>query len=452
MAPAVAASSGSVYDCRALPLPSGIAPGHLLVAVTTGWWAADQAAAYNANPAAGWNPPAGWTFGAGQAFTAVAGQMLGFAWWYRYATGSESGSLAFSQNPVGGASDYDDLYGLGATLRITGGPTSGNPFLETAYIGQLAGDLLTMPTLTPAAGESLILAVAHREGAGTLTQPAGWTQTVYTTGGVVGGTQQVSWMQQATAAALAGLAWTVTAAAMSDMQAVTIRGGTSGSSLTASIIDTLTITDTSSPQTVAVYETAADPVATTDTAAATIIASRAVADPAGLADTTTTTQGLTRATTDILAVADSPAIVQQAARTITDTLNLTDSISTSLTPAEGSDLTRHIEDLATATDTAIHSTSRPRASEDTAGIQDSAAAAQSAVRTMGDDALLADTITTSLTATRPVSDQLALTDAVTGKLISVSGWRDIHITATDPGARLTATEPVPSRITAEEPR
>lgn len=231
MAPVVAASSGSVYDCRTLPLPSGIAAGNLLVAVVTGWWDADQASYYNAstaNMAAAWNAPAGWTFGTGRAFTAIGSQMIAFAWYYRYADGSESGDLNFTQNPVNGAGDYSDEYGLGGTLRITGGPSSGNPFLETAYNGStVAPATITLPTLTPAANETLVLAVAHREGAGTLTQPASppFTQTIYTTGGVVGGTQQVSYYAQATAAAL-DLTWTTTGASMADVQAVTIRGST----------------------------------------------------------------------------------------------------------------------------------------------------------------------------------------------------------------------------------
>lgn len=455
-APVVAASSGNVYDCRTLPLPSGIAAGHLLVAVTTGWWETDQSAAYNANPAAGWNAPAGWTFGAGRAFTATVSQMIGFAWWYRYADGSESGDLNFTQNPVSGAGDYGDLYGLGATLRITGGPTSGNPYLETSYTGQLAAESIVMPTFTPGGDESLVLAVVHREGAGTLTQPAGWTQTVYTTGGVVGGTQQVSWYQQATAAALSGLTWTVTAAAMSDLMSVTIRPASGGSSLTATVNDTVGITDSTSrtlsaaravadpveitdlgsPQAMTISQTIPDPVGITDTATATQQAARTANDTVGATDTITTTSEAARGPSDPAGVTDLVAAIMSVARLVTDPVGVTDAVEAVLIGA-GAAL---VEDQVGITDTATVIATAQRGPADPAGVTDQVTISLALARTPSDGVGITDSVTAVLTGAgaTTAADTVPIADVVSVTITAARTTAD-QIGATDQVTTITAT-------------
>lgn len=176
-APVVASvgTAGALSGSASAPgAPSGVVNTSLVVVFQWAFWAtatAPTAAAFNA-PNTSWKPGPFFQF----ADTADGG-VIGGQFWYHYASGSESGTYAFSYNTVGGlaptagsASSY--------AARITGGPVSGNPFVDTTRTTS-SGPVVTtlsIATFTPNGGNSLLLgAVVLAASPNTVTLPASWT-------------------------------------------------------------------------------------------------------------------------------------------------------------------------------------------------------------------------------------------------------------------------------------
>ncbi|MEJ0073257.1 MAG: hypothetical protein WDN27_04235 [Candidatus Saccharibacteria bacterium] len=92
---------------------------------------------------------------------------------YKYATGSDSGSYTVNDNTVAGASvDEGDIL----SARITGGPTSGNPFVDTFQSAtNTTATTAVMSSFTPGGDNSLLLALLWVDNSSTATFPGGWT-------------------------------------------------------------------------------------------------------------------------------------------------------------------------------------------------------------------------------------------------------------------------------------
>jgi hypothetical protein len=72
--------------------------------------------------------PSGWDAGPTQSFTPSGwGVTINLQWWYHYATADESGTYAFTSPSAGGGGGY--------AARVSGGPTSGNPFGGITAVG-----------------------------------------------------------------------------------------------------------------------------------------------------------------------------------------------------------------------------------------------------------------------------------------------------------------------------
>jgi hypothetical protein len=93
---------------------------------------------------------------------------------YKYASGADSGHYSVTLNSVGGTAALGaDAY----TFRVTGGPTSGNPFVDTVRTaGANSGATATVASYTPGGDDSLLIASFFSNDSGSLTGPSGWTK------------------------------------------------------------------------------------------------------------------------------------------------------------------------------------------------------------------------------------------------------------------------------------
>jgi hypothetical protein len=132
-APVVAASStvaistytgSAVTKTANVPVPAGVVAGSL---VMLGVWnepSTDVAAT-------SLTIPAGFTLAARYSTHSVYNQYAQVLWYYRYATGAESGTYA-----IGSPTTY---HLAGVAVRVTGGPTSGDPTVYTKRTGYSGG-------------------------------------------------------------------------------------------------------------------------------------------------------------------------------------------------------------------------------------------------------------------------------------------------------------------------
>ena len=161
--------------------PSGSVSGSLLVANITAYWSGSTVPTE-----ASVTPPSGWLVGQDAGSThlfyaayATPDNVACFeAWYYFYGTGTFQWSFA---NVGGGA--VAESYGT--IFRVTGGASSGNPFVDT-YASQHnggTGSTLTIGPYTPGAANTLCLAGVLADNSGTWSIPAGWTQQSYLAGG-----------------------------------------------------------------------------------------------------------------------------------------------------------------------------------------------------------------------------------------------------------------------------
>ncbi|MEO5950701.1 MAG: hypothetical protein ABIQ04_04600 [Candidatus Saccharimonadales bacterium] len=138
------------------------------------------------------------------------------AWLYKYAAGSDTGTYSPTAATVGGVAATSTWSNA---IRITGGPSSGNPFVDTFQTAtNSSGASVTVPSLSLTGTNSLILAGVCNTGFSAFTYPAGWTSAP-TSFGSIGSTSQVN--TGATAS------FTFTASAAGNLSALigVIRGG-----------------------------------------------------------------------------------------------------------------------------------------------------------------------------------------------------------------------------------
>jgi fibronectin-binding autotransporter adhesin len=209
MAAPVIAASGAISTGTSSPtpaVPSGVVAGSLVVAVLWGVWYPATADADSSLLTA----PAGWTVASFVATGEDGGSngRLCVFFAYHYATSSESGTYTgFSfQSGAGGTRPVFNNGGAYA-MRITGGPTSGNPFVDTFQTQRVTGasTTKTQSTFTPTASNSLLLGVLYGDVNTTSTWPSGWTRDAHDQSN---GLFDFGHLAQTTAAATGTLTWT----------------------------------------------------------------------------------------------------------------------------------------------------------------------------------------------------------------------------------------------------
>lgn len=195
----VAAISGTTVSPG---VPSGVVSGSLVVASLSLFWGETSTAPTSAAVTA----PTGFTFGGIVAYvdTPDSGYVAVF-WYYKYATGSDTGTYVFTGNTVGSHGVAD---GRAVAMRVTGGPTSGNSFVDTFESASSSANVTTLSvsTFTPTAGNTLLLgAFSITDTESSVTGPTGWTQSAFL--GTSGYSFGVSSLQQTTAAATGSVTW-----------------------------------------------------------------------------------------------------------------------------------------------------------------------------------------------------------------------------------------------------
>lgn len=194
----VVASVGGVAANTAIPVPSGVVAGSLVVvAVIT------PLGSGNTADATDWTRPTGFEIAGWRSHGTPWGDNFGVAFFYKYATGADSGTYSFP-NPSGTNPD-----GAGMAMRITGGPTSGNPFVDPFRSTGGSINDATISSFTPGGNDSLFLATIYQQTADAVTPPASFTQLGVTTT-QFGGRGRWWSGSQATQAATGNLVWNTT--------------------------------------------------------------------------------------------------------------------------------------------------------------------------------------------------------------------------------------------------
>lgn len=172
-------------------------------------------------------------------------------------------------------------------------------------------------------------------------------------------------------------------------------GGSSGNA-DRSITDTITITDTSGPQTQTVTTTTSETTSVTDITTVVTQAGRTLADTTALADLTTTTTTTSRTAIDPLPITDTTTLTTTAARTPGDPLPIIDQMTAILTTG-GTDTPRNPADTLPVTDTATSQHDASRSTADHTQITDHVLATLDHVRTVANLIGIIDTTTTAPT-------------------------------------------------------
>lgn len=200
-APPVIAAVGA----SGLGVPSGVTNGSLVVAMVTGSGTGFSNPTITA-------PDPSWTQAGSNSYSYTSSSPTAthnviLTWWYHYATGNDSGTYAFSG-------------GTGYALRITGGPTSGNPFADAFQQANTGGNTatsVTVPGWTPSGDNNLLLAgMLAGTGSGTISSlPSGWSTDV---------ANSIGHTTQTTATATGNLTFTQSTASGLGVLIGTIRG------------------------------------------------------------------------------------------------------------------------------------------------------------------------------------------------------------------------------------
>src|SRR5882757_2230535 len=222
MAAPVLASNGTIADTAtttcAVPVPSGVASGSLIVAYIYAAW-------FNGTTptAAQFTPPAGsgtWVIkdivthalnGPNQHAMIVA---------YKYATGSDSGTYSWTINNVGGTAP---AFASGVAERVTGGATSGDPFADAVQKGSSADGTssVTVASFTPGGDNTLLTAYAmDADSPATVSLPGGWTSLASSNGAGASGSSVLGDLTQGTAAATGTLTFSSTSSTFSKLALV----------------------------------------------------------------------------------------------------------------------------------------------------------------------------------------------------------------------------------------
>jgi|GEM_PF-727138 len=187
-APAIAstgAESSGTGTSTTVAVPSGVANGSLVVAHV---WVVWESATTPTDSYM--SVPTGWSLG----YSSVVGSSGGYiymAWYYHWATGSESTAYKFTAT-----GDTGEIGGIhGEDARITGASvSSGNPFSDSPHANYSTTGSTVVSSFTPSANYALLLAgVGNFDSNNNWTPPSGWTNNNYTyDSALMSATQSVS--------------------------------------------------------------------------------------------------------------------------------------------------------------------------------------------------------------------------------------------------------------------
>lgn len=201
----VIASTGSFGHISgntiSVPVPSGVSNGSLVVMDIHAMWPTTTSPT-----AAALTLPSGWSVGSLYTFyETVDHYSVGLFFAYKHATANDSGSYTLTLNNVAGVA-ADSTYSLANAIRITGAPTTGNPFVDTSYgNGVSASNPIGVASFTPGGDNSLIIAMVGAEWASiNPSGPSGWTKVADS----ASNTDTEIWSTtQSTATATGSLSW-----------------------------------------------------------------------------------------------------------------------------------------------------------------------------------------------------------------------------------------------------
>ena len=150
-----------------VPVPAGVTAGSLVVIALGAEWSST-----GAQPSISSVNAPGFTVATASAATTSDGSYVeGTFFLYKYAAQSESGTYAVTLNNVGGGSTTESA---AIAYRVTGGPTTGNPFTDTFKSGSGQSSSASVASFTPGGDSSLLLASVWGEDNPVTTVPAGW--------------------------------------------------------------------------------------------------------------------------------------------------------------------------------------------------------------------------------------------------------------------------------------
>lgn len=184
-----------------VPVPSGVASGSLVVMNVHAMWPTTTAPT-----AAALSLPSGWSVGPLYTYyETVDNYWVGLFFAYKHATAADSGYYTLTLNTVAGVA-ADSTYSLANAIRITGAPTTGNPFVDGSYgKGLTSSNPIGVASFTPGADNSLIIAMAAAEwGSINPTGPSGWTKKADSASN---SDTEIWATTQSTAAATGALSW-----------------------------------------------------------------------------------------------------------------------------------------------------------------------------------------------------------------------------------------------------
>jgi hypothetical protein len=181
----------------AVPVPAGVAVGSLVIMVV----GTEYQTSTLATTAAVTSP--GFTVAQVNAFTPYANFSEASFLLYKYATAADTGTYTITFNMVAGV-DQDEMAAIAAI--VSGGPTSGNPFVDTFRTGTTSvGTSVTVSSFTPTANNSLLIASVWNDDQYTNGFPSGWANNASTSAmpGI-----SLATLRQGVAAATGSLTWT----------------------------------------------------------------------------------------------------------------------------------------------------------------------------------------------------------------------------------------------------
>jgi len=188
MASPVVASVGAVTDSPQVDVPAGVAAGDLILVIIGREWDT------TVFPGPSTITVDGFTY-ATSARVDDEGWTSATFIFYKYATGHDTG--VYQVHPDDGTGGHIIA---GMSVRITGGPTTGNPFVDTFHSASaLSGATATIASFTPGAAESLLLVAGWTDDAPYTVYPgAPWT--THANSDLPSGNLLLASLQQTTAA------------------------------------------------------------------------------------------------------------------------------------------------------------------------------------------------------------------------------------------------------------
>lgn len=193
--PPSVASAGPANDTPQMNVPSGVMAGDLIIGVVGREWDAVV------TPGPATLTIDGFTYG-GVAYLYDEGWTSATFLFYKYATGVDSG--IYQVHPDDGTGGHILAT---AAARITGGPTSGNPFVDGfQQASALSGATATIPSFTPGGDNSLILVAGWADDGPYTTYPGSpWVNNVNSN--LSSGNLLIASLRQSSAAATGNLSY-----------------------------------------------------------------------------------------------------------------------------------------------------------------------------------------------------------------------------------------------------